>query len=147
MCKKTSPISLFSLTKHRNSAPGINSHHFRRTSCRERKNVIQPCNKGMFTGLTDNFMPRVCFNNCHYEIVWKKKHHKPFLSWDIENKCINPISGRNTVKILYDKKYFCHLFITLRADIIYKPKDEVESYHHCIQLPSNYLFFTPLSIF
>lgn len=29
---KNSPISLFSLTKHRNSAPGINSHHFRRTS-------------------------------------------------------------------------------------------------------------------
>lgn len=27
------PKSLFSLTKHRNSAPGINSHHLRRTSC------------------------------------------------------------------------------------------------------------------
>lgn len=69
----------------------------------------------MFTGLKDNFMPRVYFNNCQYQIVWKKRHHKPFLSCDVGDRFINLVSGGNAVKIRYDKMHLCHLFITLRV--------------------------------
>lgn len=38
--RKSLPISSFSLTKHLNSAPGINSHHLRRTSCRRKTSTV-----------------------------------------------------------------------------------------------------------
>lgn len=76
---KNSPISLFSLTKHRNSVPGINSHHFRRTSYGQ----MDKYNRNIPEDPFDPFTSRPYCDDA-IEVVLRKRGH---LNWRCDKRC------------------------------------------------------------
>lgn len=77
------------MTKHRNSAPGINSHHFLRTSCRkgEKEKITQLRNKGMFPSLTI-FCQDLILTTVIIKRLFLKRNHKTSLTQDIGNRAM-----------------------------------------------------------